>query len=127
MKKEFKSEQVSYARQEAAKAWCQENTKNTIMDPVLAEEFAKILLEHMYSPHLGCATTEELIDEVKTRIMMDGKLGYRTIDSERLANIQEASKKLEERIEAKKIEDANKKAFAQSDACLESIKKHSGA
>jgi len=82
MKKEFKSEQVSYARQEAAKAWCQENTKNTIMDPVLAEEFANILVEHMYEPHLGCATTKELLDEIKTRIEMDGKLDYRTIDGE---------------------------------------------
>jgi hypothetical protein len=31
------------AREIAASAWCAETTKKTVMDPVLAEEFAKIL------------------------------------------------------------------------------------
>ena len=33
-------------------------------------------------PNLGCATTEELLDEIKARIEVDGKLDYRTIDSD---------------------------------------------
>lgn len=66
---------IVFARQEAATAWCQEKTSNKEMDAELAEEFAKILVEHMYAPHLGCATTEELLDEVKARV----ELKYKTI------------------------------------------------
>lgn len=69
-----------FARQLAAQAWCGEKTKDKTMDVELAEAFAIILVEKMYEPHLGCATTRELIEEIKTRIEMDGKLGYRPID-----------------------------------------------
>ena len=31
-------------------------------------------------PRLGCATTRELLAEIKSRIELDGKLEYRTID-----------------------------------------------
>lgn len=31
---------------------------------------------------LGLATTEELLEEIRTRIEIDGKLQYRTVDSE---------------------------------------------
>ena len=31
-------------------------------------------------PNLGCATTRQLLEELKVRIEMDGKLDYRTID-----------------------------------------------
>lgn len=31
-------------------------------------------------PNLGCATTRELLNEIKTRIEMDGNLDYRTVD-----------------------------------------------
>lgn len=79
-KEEREEARMGFAREEAARAWCGEKTKDKTMDPELAEEFAKILVEHMYQPKLGCATTEELIDEIKTRIEMDGKLKYRTID-----------------------------------------------
>lgn len=34
-------------------------------------------------PRLGCATTAELIDEIRTRCDVDGTLGYRTIDGGR--------------------------------------------
>lgn len=77
-----KETRMGFALQEAGKAWCGEKTKSKILDPDLAEEFAKILVEHMYEPKLGCATTEELLTEIKTRIEIDGKLGYRTIDSD---------------------------------------------
>jgi len=72
-----KEERMGIARQEAARAWCEERTAHIEMDSVLAEEFAKILVEHMYAPHLGCATTRELLAELAARI---DDLGYRTID-----------------------------------------------
>ena len=78
----FYEEKIQYAREKVAQAWCKEKTKHKDMDPSLAEEFAKILIQEMYAPHLGCAMTKELIDEVKTRIEMDGKLHYMTITNE---------------------------------------------
>ena len=32
-------------------------------------------------PRLGCATTGELLDEIRARIAINNGLGYRTIDS----------------------------------------------
>ena len=80
MKKEEEERRMGFAREEAAKAWCGEKAKDKTMDADLAEEFAKILVKHMYAPHLGCATSRELLEEIKTRIEVDGKLDYRTID-----------------------------------------------
>ena len=82
MKKEEQERRMRFAREEAAKAWCGEKTKDKTIDADLAEEFAKILVKHMYEPHLGCATTGELLEEIKTRIEIDGNLDYRTIDSD---------------------------------------------
>ena len=31
-------------------------------------------------PNLGCATTRKLLEEVKARIEVDGRLDYRTVD-----------------------------------------------
>ena len=69
---------MELALQEAAGAWCEEKTSDKIMDPVLAEAFAKILVVHMYAPHLGCAITGELIDEIKAR----SDLEYKTIEND---------------------------------------------
>ena len=82
MKKEEQERRMGFALQEAALAWCGDKAKNKEMDADLAEEFAKILVKHMYEPHLGCATTREILEELKVRIEMDGKLDYRTIDEE---------------------------------------------
>lgn len=82
MKKEEQERRMGFAMQEAAGAWCGEKAKDKIMDADLAEEFAKILVKHMYAPKLGCATSREILEELKTRIEMDGKLDYRTIDSD---------------------------------------------
>lgn len=82
MKKEEQERRMGFARQEAAKVFCQPRAANIEMDIVLAEEFAKVLVEHMYAPKLGCATTREILAELKTRIEMDGKLDYRTIDQD---------------------------------------------
>ncbi len=52
------------------------------MDTALAEAFAEILVKEMYSPALGCATTGQILDELRARIEVDGKLDYKTIESE---------------------------------------------
>jgi len=77
-----KEKRMVFARQLAATAWCQEKTKDMIVTPELTEEFAKILVIPMYEPKLGCATTEELIEELKARIEMNENLDYRTIDQD---------------------------------------------
>jgi len=69
---------MKFARQAAAAAWCANETSDREMDTVLAEEFAKILVAHMYAPHLGCATTGDLLDEVKARV----DTGYSVIEKE---------------------------------------------
>lgn len=77
MKKEEYERRMVFARQEAAKAWCGEKTKDKTMDADLAEELAKILIDHMYAPHLGCATTGEIIEELKARSNLEYKtVGY---------------------------------------------------
>ena len=77
----FLQSKMKFAREKAAQAWCAGTTRNKEMDVDLAEEFAKILVEEMYSPHLGCATTKELLDEIQTRIMHHSEIYYyRTID-----------------------------------------------
>ena len=79
-----------FARQAAAGAWChsddsseanfkKNDTANLIMNPALAEAFANILVGPMYEPHLGCATTGDLVDEIRTRIEIDGGLEYTTV------------------------------------------------
>lgn len=73
---------MGFARQKAAQAWCGEKTKGKTMDVELAEEFANILVIQMYEPKLGCATTRDLLEEIKVRIELDGKLDYRTIDQD---------------------------------------------
>ncbi len=65
-----------FARQAAARAWCAKETEKTEMDSILAEEFAKILVEYMYMPKLGCATTRELLAEITART---DDLDYKTI------------------------------------------------
>ena len=46
------------------------------LDKELVNKFAEILMPFMYEPHLGCATTGELIEELKAR----SDLEYKTID-----------------------------------------------
>lgn len=42
----------------------------------------KAVLKAFKEPQLGCATTEELLDEIRARIALDCKLDYRTIDAD---------------------------------------------
>lgn len=80
MTKEEQKRRMKFAREEVGRAWCTPKTGHLQMIPDLAEELAKLLVVHMYEPHLGCASTGEIIEELKARIEIDGKLDYRTID-----------------------------------------------
>ena len=71
-------ERMEFARMEAGKAWCGEKTSHKEMDVELAEEFVKVILEHMYEPHLGCAIMGEIIEELKARVDLE----YSTINCE---------------------------------------------
>lgn len=55
----------------ASKAWCDSRTSHKVMDVELAEVFSEILDEEMSKPNLGCATTRQLLDEVKARVDLD--------------------------------------------------------
>ena len=53
------------------------------MDTALGIAFADIVDEiwsGMDRPNLGCATTGELIDELRARVEINGTVDYRTID-----------------------------------------------
>lgn len=64
----------------AARAWCQPATSHLEMNTLLAVEFAKILDGVWSQPWLGNATTEELLNELRTRIEMEsGGLDYKTV------------------------------------------------
>ena len=70
---------LELARQTAAQAWCEPTTENITMIPELAFAFADIIEDIWSKPWLGNATTRELIEELKARIDVDGKLDYRTV------------------------------------------------
>lgn len=59
---------MGFARFRAKQAWDTDVTKDKLVDYYLLEAFARILVEEMYAPKLGCATTEEIIDELKARV-----------------------------------------------------------
>jgi len=73
---------MKLARETVAKAWCKPTTEHIVMQPELAEEFAIILDEVWSKPWLGNATTGELLDEIRTRIEVDGMLDYKTVGGE---------------------------------------------
>lgn len=68
------------ARDMAAQAWTKPKTEKLVLNQNLEEAFAEILDGVLLAPHLGCATTEDLIDELRARCEVNGTLGYRTID-----------------------------------------------
>ena len=59
----------------AAGAWCDSRTAKTVMDVVLCEVFAEILDAEMSKPNLGCATTGQILDELRAR----SNLEYSTV------------------------------------------------
>ena len=48
---------LGLAREKAAQIWCQPETEECVMDVAIAQAFAEVLVEEMYTPRLGCATT----------------------------------------------------------------------
>jgi len=72
----------SRAKEMAAQAWGRPKTEKLVLDRDLAEAFAEILDGVLLAPHLGCATTGDLIDEVRARCELNGTLGYRAIDGD---------------------------------------------
>ncbi len=70
---------MGFARTEACKAWTLPQTEKKDMDVDLAEAFAMILMGHMYTPHLGCATTRQLLAELKARAELGQTLDYSTV------------------------------------------------
>lgn len=67
-----------------ARGWCSRGNENKVMDVTLAEGISRevaILFREFKEPQLGCATTEELLDEIKARIALNCELNYRTIDA----------------------------------------------
>ena len=78
-------EQISAKRQlaleTAALAWTTDKTSKITLDSDLANAFADIIEKITSKPYLGNATTNELINEIRTRIEMDGMLEYKTVNS----------------------------------------------
>ena len=68
--KEFERRMV-FARQKAVQAWMTEETSYLERNPALVEAFARILVIDTYQPHLGCATTRELLREIAARIDLE--------------------------------------------------------
>lgn len=62
-----------FAREKASQAWCTEETKFIEMNPALLEAFARILVVNSYAPHLGCATTGQMLREIAARVDLDYK------------------------------------------------------
>jgi hypothetical protein len=64
-----------------ARGWCHPDTEHLVMDEKLAYAIVDEVEKIDNTPNLGCATTMELVDELKTRIEMNGTSSYRTIDA----------------------------------------------
>lgn len=69
------------AIQLASSAWQQPETETIEMDVRLAQAFAEILDREISKPRLGCATTFELLDELRARAEVSGYGEYSTVNS----------------------------------------------
>ena len=75
---------IDEIRGAVARGWCSRGNEYKEMDVDLAEGISKevaILFREFKEPQLGCATTEELLDEIKARIALSCELNYRTINA----------------------------------------------
>lgn len=66
-----------------ARGWGSSKNEKKVMDVDLATAISvevKKLFVANKEPKLGCATTRQLLAEIKARIEIDGKLDYRTIE-----------------------------------------------
>jgi hypothetical protein len=76
----MEEQKLSLCREIAAQTWCQPKTSNIIFDPILCEEFAKILYSQIYEEcTLGTHTTREILTELTCRIEVLGELDYKTV------------------------------------------------
>jgi hypothetical protein len=72
------------AMEKASWAWCMPETEKIVIDIKLCCEFAKILDAELWKPHLGCATTQQLLDELKARC---GDPSYSTVSQYELQSL----------------------------------------
>lgn len=70
-----------FAIQKAAGVWCRPELGHKVMDVELATGIAHVI-DEINQPNLGLATTAQLIDEIRARIEVDGKLQYKTVGPE---------------------------------------------
>ena len=66
-----------------ARGYCSKENEKKVMDPTLIEAMADEVGKLPQDPYLGCATTGELIDEIRARVEVDGMLGYTTVNGEK--------------------------------------------
>ncbi len=66
--------------QAVARGWCSDENSSKTMDTDLAMAITEEILKLPCEPNLGCATSGELLEEIKARIEREGNLDYRTVD-----------------------------------------------
>jgi hypothetical protein len=81
LKQELDDQRVQL-RKALARAYCAHPNTTKVLDSDLIEAMANEILRLPSRPNLGCATTGELLEEIKARIELDGQLGYRTVDGD---------------------------------------------
>lgn len=71
-----------------ARGWCHSVNERKVMDTDLAfaivDEVEKAIKDDK-TPYLGCATTAELLNELKARAEIGGYANYRTVDNDGLS------------------------------------------
>ena len=78
----MKYDEMKKCREIAAQIWCDPRVSDREMDAELAEVIAEELFK-LNKPHLGLATTDVIINELKARIEIHGPgLEYRTVDGD---------------------------------------------
>ncbi len=63
--------------EKASQIWCRSNLSDRTMDTELCTAVAEEIDKALSDPSLGCATTEQIIEELKAR----SDLKYRSVDS----------------------------------------------
>ena len=81
--KKMKEYREKLAMEKIAVIWTLPENTNKEPDWDIIEPLAELFVEETYKPNLGCATTQELCDELSSRLRMnDAQANYRTIDGE---------------------------------------------
>lgn len=69
-------------KEAVVRGWCHPKNSSKKMDVDLAMAIIEEVWKADRSPNLGCATTRELFNELIARTDVDGRMDYRTIDSD---------------------------------------------